>query len=135
MAAQKFRSKNEYKSIWLGSSNNFVEARKVNNMVEYPGEIKPLPTEGLYWQITAFFKTAMCEQVRLVLSTCFVMILVIFDFAGIAYGYMVLPVHPALGFFLLVSDFLDTLPPHIRPGMPDLTPFNFCLLRFYLYPS
>ena len=71
-------------------------------MVQYPGEIKPLPTEGLYWQITAFFKTDTCNQVRLLLSTCFVMLLVIFDFAGIAHGYMVLPVHPGLGFVLLV---------------------------------
>ena len=77
-------------------------------MVQYPGELKPLPTEGLYWQITAFFKSALCENVRLLVSTILVSLLVIFDFAGIAHGYMVLDVHPAFAFFLLVRIF--TLP-------------------------
>lgn len=74
-------------------------------MVVYGEHIEKDPTEGLYWQITAFFKSAMCENIRLFLSTGIVMTLVIFDFAGLAMGYQALDVHPALGFFLLVSDF------------------------------
>ena len=72
-------------------------------MVVYGEHIEKDPTEGLYWKITAFFKSAMCENIRLVLSTLFVMLLVIFDFAGLAMGYQSLNVHPAAGFIILVS--------------------------------
>ena len=72
-------------------------------MVVYGENIEKDPTEGLYWQITAFFKSSLCENARLVLGTLFVTLLVIFDFAGLGLGYQALNVHPALGFFILVS--------------------------------
>lgn len=81
------------------------------NMVAYGANTEPLPTEGLYWQITSVFKSAACENIRLVLSTIIVSLLVIFDFAGIANGYMALNVHPVLAFILLVSASMRSIPP------------------------
>ena len=99
-------------------------------MVVYGEHIEKDPTEGLYWQITAFFKSALCENARLFLSTGIVMTLVIFDFAGLALGYQALEVHPAIGFFLLVSDF-DPLPRRARPALnltfADISPSFACI--------
>lgn len=95
-------------------------------MVVYGEHIEKDPTEGLYWQITAFFKSALCENVRLVVGTIFVMILVVFDFAGLALGYQALDVHPAAGFIILVSG-------SATPSPCDLTRTNLLISSFFIF--
>ena len=98
-------------------------------MVAYGANTEPLPTEGLYWQITSVFKSAACENIRLVLSTIIVSLLVLFDFAGIANGYMALNVHPVLAFILLVSASMRSIPPIALLSHP----LTFPILTFCLY--
>ena len=61
---------------------------------------------SVYKGVTKFFKSLLCERVRLVVCSVIVLLLIVIDCIGIANGWMVLDVHPVLAFFLLVGSLM-----------------------------
>ena len=60
----------------------------------------------IYKGITKFFKSLLCERIRLVVCSIVVALLIIVDIIGIVNGWMVLDVHPVLAFVLLIGALL-----------------------------
>ncbi len=53
--------------------------------------------------IASFCRSSFCEQIKYFIVTVVVFILVLVIFVGVADGYSVLKVHPALNFILLLG--------------------------------
>jgi hypothetical protein len=52
---------------------------------------------------TSFCRSIVCERIKLSVATCVVMLLILIVFIGVAKGYCVLEIHPAVNFVLLFA--------------------------------